>query len=95
MRTIQSVRFTDAEKLTIRQAAHAVWNEIAYDILTLVQEEGKNSIPRSHVIELVLDANRLEDQITDGDLRTKIDAASYKQLIAIVKPAFPHSHYGM
>lgn len=101
MRKVQSPRratvlFTPQEKEIIRGAAHAVWNEIGYDVLTMVQEQdGKDTIPRAEVLELVCDAGRLEDQIRDADLRTKVSNASGKQLYAILRPAFAYSHYGM
>lgn len=105
-----SVQFTDEEKKLIGQAANQVWNDVAYDILTAVAEEkGKDIneviIPRSHVIESSLDANRTEHRLESlvchwpaerrKDLVQRVSAASYRQLINIVRPAFPATHYGM
>lgn len=99
------VKFSDSEKDAIRDAARAVWNEVAYDVMTMVAEEGKDSIPRSHVIELALDADRPDHFLRaaakrnperfGADFFDRYAKASYKALIAIVKPAFPFARYGM
>lgn len=53
---------TDEDVKTIVGAAHQVWNDIAYDVFTSM--EGPSSIPRSHVVELVLDASRWEKAVS-------------------------------
>lgn len=59
--------FTDEERKIINAAGQEVWNEIAYDVLSAMQEqEGECDIPRAHVLELVCDAGRLEEVIARG-----------------------------
>jgi len=50
---------TPQELNAIASAANRVWEECAYDVL----EDGK-SIPRSHVLEIVLDADRFFQRLT-------------------------------
>lgn len=94
----------------MQQHAHAVWDECAYDILqATAEEEGKDinsvMVSRDVAIEIALDAGRMEERMrsamrrsTSGvtqDLLDRIDKADYKTLIAVVKPAFAFSRYGM
>jgi hypothetical protein len=93
-----SPRFTQEEKAIICTAGQRVWEEIGYDVMTMVQqEEKKDWIPRSHVLELVCDAGRLEDKIpsTQSELRYKVTNASSAQLYRILRDVFPHARYGM
>lgn len=60
--------FSDTELGIIAGAARKVWNDIAFDILRSVADEQKKNInavliPRDHVVELVLDASRLEEEL--------------------------------
>lgn len=85
---------TEDEMREIRAAAHAVWEEIASDIFG---EESASSIPRSEVIELVADANRLGDMLKrrgklNALLISKIDSYLY-EVEPIVKAAFPYARY--
>ena len=50
----------EMELKTIHRAARDVWNHIAGDIMEAMNGR---SIPRSHVIELVLDADRFEQEL--------------------------------
>lgn len=59
-RTKKMDPMTDAEKKAIRDAANSVWSMVCYDIM---QSVGKDSIPASHVVEIVMDASRLEEEI--------------------------------
>ena len=94
-------KFTPEEKKIINDAGHAVWNEIGFDIMQALQEDAaergrrKDSIPRSHVIELVCDAGRLEEKIKDQALKDKVYAASSRQLSMILRTAFPYASYGL
>lgn len=107
---VARVTFSDEEKKELQRAALAVWDECAYDLLQAVAEErGKNindvTIPRSHVIEIALDAGRAEERLRRGrdrkpgvltdDFFKRLEAADYETLIAAVKPAFPYARYGM
>lgn len=110
MATTVRVLFSDDEKHIIRQAASAAWNEIGYDAITSIAEaHGKDpdafTLSRPAVIELALDANRadrfLERSTRDWDEPRRTDffqrfaRASYPQLCRIVRPAFPHSRWGL
>ncbi len=60
--------FSNEEKEEIRKAASAVWDECAYDVLQAVAEEKNKhvdevTIPRSHVVEIALDAGRAEERL--------------------------------
>lgn len=86
--------FNEDEVKEIHSAALRVWQEIAGDCF----EEGMpKSMPRSHVIELVCDASRLEQQIRRKNpaLAARVEKTDYfKVLIPLLKPAFPHARYG-
>ncbi len=70
-----TVKFSPAEKKAIQSCARAVWDYIGYDCLVATCQDKygydtpveKNidrvSMPRSHVIEVVMDAGRLEDEM--------------------------------
>lgn len=105
---MSKMRLTDSQKTTIQQAAMRVWEEIGYDSLTAVMEESggkKDTMPRSHVLELVCDAGRLEDRLRSmqrsGDLTVTselldwVEHASMAQLTRVLKPHFPFTRYGM
>ena len=49
---------TEEEKKLICRGINSVWNEIAYDLL---EGNYKKTIPKSEVIEVCLDADRLRD----------------------------------
>lgn len=95
--------FTAEEISVLGSEANRVWDEIGYDCLqALADDRGKDinrvTMPRSHVIEVVLDAGRFEAALGDHgyeDLRAKWVTLDYKQKIATVKPAFIYSSYGM
>ena len=61
-----TVPFNDEEKRALQDAARAVWEEVAYDLLQAVAEEqGKDinrvTVSRAEVIEVALDAGRSEE----------------------------------
>ncbi len=55
--------FTDDEMQAIRSGAYSVWNDCGSDIMQMVAEEGKSSVSRAVVLEIVLDANRLAEKL--------------------------------
>ena len=61
------VKFTVEELKVIGDAAKSVWNEIGYDVLRAIGDEnGKGegaTVSRRDVIEMVLDASRLEESL--------------------------------
>lgn len=90
--------FTRDEQRAVQQAADAVWNEIAYDLLTeggAVQEQDAKSVRRAVVLEVVCDAGRLEDRIRDKQLAERVHKLGPDEVYALVKPAFPYEWYGI
>ena len=105
-----AVPFTPEELRTLQRTAYRVWEIIGSDIMAAVTDDedgdGSGAIPRDHVIELVLDAGRLEAELRRGrgsrdhhpQLADKVSAlytrkGGYKAMIAAVKPAFPYEEY--
>ena len=110
MKATTTVQFTADEKKLLGSLAHAVWDYCGEEILQMVAEEkGKSinavTIPRSHVIEIALDAGRMEERLQQAirrgqphateDLMARVKAADYQTLIAAVKPSFTYARYGM
>lgn len=107
-KTKATVMFTGDELHVLQRAASAVWDEVAYDVLQAVAEDkGQNinrvTIPRSHVIEIALDADRMVERVRRMKLEEKfvtelldrVSAADYPTLIRAVKPAFTYTRYGL
>jgi len=111
----QRIVFTAEEKRLIGICANAVWNEMAYDIFVAVAQEHNDNletnkkkrksindvtIPRSYVIELVLDADRLHHMLKRrlndlGEaLWEKIQKAQHRTVMNVMKEAFPYINYG-
>ena len=110
MATKTKIVFNEAELEAIRSAASSVWDECAYDMLQATAEDkGKSinsvTVSRAVVIEIALDAGRPEERLKEmrrrkpelitDDFLARYAAASYEQLIAIVKPVFQYSRYGL
>jgi hypothetical protein len=75
--------FTSEELKVLFDAAHRTWEYIGYDCLMAVDEAEENpkkkgdpKIDRAGVIELVIDANRLEDTLDKG----RIGSATHPEL---------------
>lgn len=86
---------TPEEEQAIQRAAMRVWETVAYDVFDGYAAMGRkkpDSIPRSHVMEIVMDANRLDQELrrdygVSDDLCDRI--GSYKfRVDHIVKQAF-------
>lgn len=94
------VEFTADEKTTIRRAAQKVWNDIAYDCLqAYASGTGAGArMRRSHVVEVVCDANRLEEELrrqkVPVDLTVRVMTAGI-DIYRVVRGAFPDSWYGL
>lgn len=103
-------QFTDVELETLRRAARSVWDYVGGDALSALAEEGRDTMKRAEVIELALDAGRLEDELTrtrsrderagrtsvvTDDLLARWNALDYETCIKLIKPAFPYATYGM
>jgi hypothetical protein len=57
------MKLTKEDAEALGRFASAEWDYLAGDAMQLVAEEGKSSMSRSGVLELVLDAGRLEGRI--------------------------------
>lgn len=94
---------TDEEQNRIADYAMQVFDECAYDLFTAVAEEKRKSvyevtIPRSHAIEIALDAGRLEERMRNRitpDLMARWEALDYDQKQAVAKRRFTNRRYGM
>ena len=90
--------FTKEEQEDIQRKAGYVWDMIGMDCLdAIASDKGKdiNSVTmrRSHVIEVVLDAGRLESEFPK-EYKERWEKLSYQQKINLVKSAFPYKSYG-
>jgi len=106
----QAVRISglnEAQIQAIHRAAMATWDAIGYDCLcaTVQSNPRKTTMSKAEVIEVVYDANRLEqfgaahlqDQqvlafVRNNDPWTKERSEAVH---AILKKAFPYARYGM
>lgn len=91
---------TEAEIRELKSLGNQIWEDVAHDVL-----EGNNdTIPRSHVIEIVLDAGRLEElarrskYVTPAILalfNPKVHLEAYAYLEKLMKETFTYSRYGL
>lgn len=81
------------EKITaVKNALNTTWNYIAQDMFG---EGMPKSMPRSHVIEVVLDASYLEYHgKLDKEILKEFRALSYKDQIKIARMQFTFARYG-
>ncbi len=88
--------FTKEEKKDLYRMMNTTWQNIGYDAIQI--NDGK-SLPRSHVIEFVIDADRLREQAktdVEKDIIKKFyDIKDYTKMCRIAKNAFPFSKYGI
>jgi hypothetical protein len=88
--------FTEEEKKELYRMMNDTWQYIGYDAITM--NEGKD-LPRSHVIEFVIDADRLRDHAKTEKEKEIVSRfyslKDYKAMCRIAKNAFPFSKYGM
>lgn len=87
---------TPLQERRIIETMNHVWQEIGGDWLQAcgIEETSGKTIPRSHVIEAVTDADRMTCQGNDheaGELFYKLPAAHQKRLL---REAFPYTRYG-
>ena len=93
---------TTEQVKVFQSAAKRTWEYVGYDVLASVAEmEDDTSIPRADVIEIVLDANYM-DQFLDSTLKSWKNQSwetrskdHYEVQKALLKPAFGFSRYGM
>jgi len=96
---------TEKDKTNIHNAAHSVWDCIGQDILDAVKLENELNpdantdkppmLSKDEVIEVVLDAGRLDNCLKENDQwTTGMENLSYKEWIKLVQPSFPFNAYG-
>ena len=81
----------------IKRMMNSTWNYIGSDALT--ELTSGESLSRSEVIELVLDASRMETLIAKNDddhsVIAEYRALPYNKQMKIAREAFPFGFYGM
>jgi hypothetical protein len=88
--------FEPHEVALILGEAGAVWEELGMDFIMALRQEKvhKSNIARAHVIELVLDADRLTSRLPK-ELADRFLQLDYPQMKKMVRPAFPYEWYGL
>lgn len=107
---LRATKFTMADKAFIHICAQSVWDYIGFDVLaSTAQMKGTSTesvtVDRSDVMEMVIDADRLDEQLRsesrswDPAERSRFfaiwDTLSYTARRQLVRPAFPHGRYGL
>jgi hypothetical protein len=91
----EKIIFSKEEQEILFRIMNNTWQEIGYDLIQC--NEGKD-LPRSHVIETVVDADRLSmsaKSATEKDIVQRFYRLPYKEMEKLGKKAFPFSKYGM
>jgi hypothetical protein len=92
----------EREARIIRGAAYRLWEYLAGDLMACRVAMGETGpISRAEVLEVVIDADRLAQDLRDRYgkilppevLDWVCDKASYRQLVSFLKPAFPYAYY--
>jgi hypothetical protein len=98
----EKMTFTLTEISTLQKAGRAVWAEIGPDaIYALAEADGvspeRMTLTRAEVLELVLDASRLESYMRRMSIEIPAawPTADYDEMLEIMTPAFPEGLYGM
>ena len=96
---------TPQEKNIILSAGYGVWNDIAYDAITMGGEGSESdTLSADSVIELVIDASRLESRLTKADktwagvarlFPKKYDSDASDYLWELMREQFPSGRYGL
>lgn len=90
-------KLTPEQIKSLHGAACSVWAYIGGDVLNGMEEMGeKPEISRAHVMEIVVDADRLYFQLKKKDevLADLVQKMEYDYLLKLLKAAFPYSRYG-
>jgi hypothetical protein len=92
VKTKLTIEFTEDEAKLIQSAAYALYQYIGYDIPA---ETKRGTIKRDTLIEVIIDANRLEEELRKKDhaLADKFNNADYDSKLAVVRPGFPFREY--
>lgn len=88
----RKLSLSEADAKIIRYTAYGIYDEIAYD---LPAENRRGTVRRSTLIEVCLDAGRLEMRLEQKrqDLAVIVQKADYATLIDLVGPAFGYAEY--
>lgn len=92
--------FTEDEKKLIHRGINAVWSEIAHDLL---EGDERRTIPKSEVIEVCLDADRLRldgcphgvDKQVWKDLMNRFYALPIKEMNKIASGFSEYKRFGL
>jgi hypothetical protein len=96
---------TEQDKTNIQNGAKEVWDVIGYDIFEALELEKElnphadkgavQTLTRKDVIELVLDAGRLDGYLQEQNQWVPgMENLSLNEWIILVRPAFPSNTYG-
>jgi hypothetical protein len=77
---------------SVKRAMERVWQQVGYDVFAAQPE--LTAVPRATVIELVLDADRLElmGRADAGEL-AEFRALTYTQQVAVAEEVFLGTHF--
>ena len=96
---------TEQDKTNIKNRANEVWNAIGHDIFEALELEKEldpqadkgsvQTITKKDVVELVLDAGRLDGHLKEQNQWTAgMENLSLNEWVKLVEPAFPFDVYG-
>lgn len=86
------IKMSELNEKEIHRALNTTWEAIGHDILA---ESENNEVTKELVIEMVLDANRLEMYgYCDPVELNKFNALPFKQQIKVANEAFKYGIYG-
>jgi len=100
MKERKKFNLTEEQKKEFQRAAHATWQNIAYDLLQCTAEAeekdiNKITIKKDEVIECVLDADYMMPYLKDPVLKDFYRNGDYDQKIGILKESFKFAKYGL
>lgn len=95
----------EQDKTNIQNGAKEIWNSIGHDIFEALELEKElnpdadktepQTITRRDVIEIVLDAGRLDGYLKEQDQWVlSMENLSLNEWVKLVEPAFPFDVYG-
>ncbi len=88
----KKLSLTEVDAKIIRYTTYGIYDDIGYD---LPAENKRGTVRRSTLMEVCLDAGRLEMRLEEKrkDLAEVVRRADYKTLIDLVGPAFSYAEY--
>ena len=89
------IPFSAQEKFIMRQCALSVWQMIAHDIFEALTQDGRDTLTRDEVMEVVLDCDRVVVAVerVNRELAGRMRRADARQIELIVREAFPYKEY--